>query len=257
MENNSIQETGFLNRDVIKYLAMLTMLFNHVANMFLPEGVLHEVLVDIGYFTAPTMCYFLVEGFSYTRSKKRYGLRLLAFALLSQIPYEWAFHMESLNMLFTLFLCFGILVVMEKPWNMFSKWSLIALLILFSLWCDWPLMAPIFTLLFAMQKKNCERLEITNPKERKAGLAWAFFVCYLLLFGLEWMAMAQGYGYDLLQAAGHAALAGLGVAASGLVILFLYNGKRAKYGRNFSKWFFYLFYPGHLLVLVLVRDFLL
>lgn len=53
-----------LNRDVIKYIAMTAMLLNHIANIFLVPGTLwYEVLVDIGYFTAITMCYFLVEGF--------------------------------------------------------------------------------------------------------------------------------------------------------------------------------------------------
>ena len=87
-------ETGIriLNRDVIKYIAMFTMLLNHISHMFLAEGSMTAFVFEYaGYFTAPTMCYFLVEGYAYTRSKKRYGLRLLAFALLSQIPYMLAF----------------------------------------------------------------------------------------------------------------------------------------------------------------------
>ena len=45
----------------------------------------------------------------------------------------------------------------------------------------------------------------------------------------------------------------LGVGLAGCAILFLYNGRRAQRGRRFSKWFFYLFYPGHLLILALIR----
>lgn len=79
-----------------------------------------EVMVDVGYFTAITMCYFLVEGYGYTRSKEKYGKRLLLFALISEIPFCLAFTEEgtisfvSMNMLFTLFLCFLILYAMEK-----------------------------------------------------------------------------------------------------------------------------------------------
>ncbi len=102
-----------MNRDQIKYAAMFTMLLNHIANIFLEPGTfLFEVMVDVGYFTAITMCYFLVEGYGYTRSKEKYGKRLLLFALISEIPFCLAFTEEgtisfvSMNMLFTLFLCF-------------------------------------------------------------------------------------------------------------------------------------------------------
>ena len=102
-----------MNRDQIKYVAMFTMLLNHIANVFLEPGTfLFEVMVDVGYFTAITMCYFLVEGYGYTRSKEKYGKRLLLFALISEIPFCLAFTEEgtisfvSMNMLFTLFLCF-------------------------------------------------------------------------------------------------------------------------------------------------------
>ena len=43
------------------------------------------------------------------------------------------------------------------------------------------------------------------------------------------------------------------ILTAGFVILYLYNGQRARRGRNFSKWFFYTFYPAHLLVLGLIR----
>ena len=85
-----------LNRDQIKYIAVFTMLLNHVANIFLQPGTFAcEALKDIGYFTAPVMCWFLVEGYRYTRSVKKYAGRLLIFAVISQLPYYLAFAPES------------------------------------------------------------------------------------------------------------------------------------------------------------------
>lgn len=112
------------NRDVIKYFAMLTMLLNHISTIFMKSGsFLAELFLNLGYFTAITMCFFLVEGFQYTHSKKNYAIRLAIFALVSEIPYCLAFtnngllEFRELNMLFTLLICFAILVAVEKVSN--------------------------------------------------------------------------------------------------------------------------------------------
>ena len=162
-----------LNRDVIKYIAVTAMLLNHIANIFLVPGTLgYEVLVDIGYFTAITMCYFLVEGFRYTHSRKQYALRL-------------------------------------------------------------------FTLLFRWSGQDQKRLRFSFALSA-ALFGWLNYTSSVWLYPT-----AQ----CLLMACGSMA----GIAASGFVILYLYNGQRAARGKKFSHWFFYLFYPVHLLVLGVIR----
>lgn len=71
-DSRNLTEKRGMNRDTIKYIAMITMLLNHVSFIFLEPGtVLAEILTAVGYFTAPVMCYFLVEGMTYTRSPKK------------------------------------------------------------------------------------------------------------------------------------------------------------------------------------------
>ena len=107
-------------------ILLITMVFN----IFLTPGtMLFEVMIDVGYFTAITMCYFLVEGYGYTHDKKKYGERLLLFGVISFVPFCLAFGMIQMNMLCTLFLCFLILKVMEMSVGKWEKWLVILILI--------------------------------------------------------------------------------------------------------------------------------
>lgn len=229
-----------LNRDIIKYIAMAAMFLNHYAAVFLTPGtLLAEIFADIGYFTAITMCYFLVEGYQYTHSKKQYGIRLFVFAVISQIPFHMALQLGGLNMIYTLFICFLILVVREKVTNQALCVILQILLVLVTIFGDWPLFAPVFTIMFDAWKKD----------EKKLPLA---YVIAMIPFGLMNF-MNATYIYEELPIAILSALGScMGILASGIVILYLYNGKRAEHGRTISKWFFYIFYPGHLLALALI-----
>ena len=229
-----------LTRDAIKMIAMLTMFFNHFSHVFLTAGTYPaEFLKGIGYFTAPVMCYFLVEGFYYTHSRRKYGERLLIFAGISQVPYTMAFGYSQLNMIFTLFICFMLLVIQEKM--MASPWRipLLILLLLLSVFSDWAILAPVFTIWFYAGWGNRKRM-ITAY-----GVGAVLFV--LFNYGSYAEKMAAG------PAMVHALLSAAGIVASGIIILNFYNGKKSEKAPKFSKWFFYIFYPAHLLILSIVR----
>ncbi len=233
-----------LNRDVIKYIAMAAMFLNHFAAVFLEYGtLLHDVFEYIGYFTAITMCYFLVEGYEYTRSKKQYGIRLFLFAVISQIPFSYAFHFGNLNMIFTLFICFMILVAREKIQNNALQTIVVTLLVLITAFGDWPFLAAIFTILFANYKNDRKKMMMSY------GAAFFLFAAFNVMNGLA-------MGKTITSAILSGGLSGIALLVSGAVIMFFYNGKRTEHGQTFSKWFFYLFYPGHLLILGLIHSFM-
>ena len=154
-----------LNRDVIKMIAMGTMLLNHVATVFMEPGTfLFELFVDIGYFTAITMCYFLVEGWHYTRSRRRYALRLFLFALLSQIPFSYAFSEDgslrysNLNMMFTLLFCFLIIWALKEIPDPGKSRAMAFFLTCCTAFCDWAFFAAVFTWLFVWACRKGRRL---------------------------------------------------------------------------------------------------
>lgn len=249
MENNLTDKYKILNRDLIKYIAMFLMLLNHISIIFMEPGTfLSELFLDLGYFTAITMCYFLVEGYRYTHSKKKYARRLFIFALISEIPFSLAFTEEGvlefhgLNMIFTLLICFGILVVVERVGNKILRFVCILGLIIPSLISDWALLAPVFTLLFIWSYGS------------KVKTKYAFIISMILFGILEFLARVNilPLKENLIFSLGSM----VGILLAGITIIYLYNGKRMDRGREFSKWFFYIFYPGHLLILGLIRLFI-
>jgi TraX protein. len=250
MRGNMMKESyQVFNRDIIKFIAMLAMSLNHIASIFMKRGLfITEVFIDIGYLTAITMCYFLVEGYYYTHSKKKYGLRLAIFAMISELPYCLAFTREStlsfcgFNMMVTLLICFFILVINDRISNHFLKGFMIFLMFFISIFSDWPLFAPLFTLLFIWAKDYQKRLKIA-------------FLIAMLLFGLfsfieyiEFLPLHLNLLYSLGRMCG--------IAIGGILVVYLYNGKPGSKS-DFSKWFFYWFYPLHLFTLGIMRIIML
>ena len=226
-----------MNRNILKYIAVTAMLSDHLALTFVgmdnPLGVAMRV---VGRLTAPIMCYFLVEGYMYTRSKKKYALRLFAFALISQVPFSYfvtgRLFSDKFNMMFTLFLCFMLLVVIEKVESRVLKFILALVIYSVCDYCDWGLVAPLWVIAFAMLRNDKKKLTFVYA-----------LICLFWVIRSTNMAVADGnLWYQGLWQAGT-----LGF----IPFVYLYNGESGK-SSKFSKWFFYIFYPAHILILAVV-----
>lgn len=117
----------------LKLLGLCSMLCDHIYHIFpepfffLPDPV-RFLWLYFGRLAAPIFLYSLVSGFRHTRDRSRYGFRLLAFALFSQLPYLLFFRAEDHrhgqplstfgevggNILFTLALGLGMLALVER-----------------------------------------------------------------------------------------------------------------------------------------------
>lgn len=261
MENILKSQQG-LSRNTIKYMAIIAMLLDHIAVIFMPKtAVLYFVFRSIGRIAAPVMAYFLSEGWIHTGSKKKYILRMAIFAFLSQYPFDIAFNKSGvkLNILFTLLIGLLIFALCDKikeisensPFgrtdkpadflNIFFEFILpllilflsILLLITASCLTDWSLFVPLWCLAFYLFRDE--------PKKK-------FLLFIIILFGVldallltEWMT-----GSLTFSAWKSLSLNIFSVFA--IPLLLLYDGKKEK-SSAFNKWFFYIFYPAHLLIL--------
>ena len=82
------QEIFGLNGFVLKCIAMVCMLIDHTGAVLFPQ---YRILRIIGRIAFPIYCFLLVEGAMHTRDIRKYELRLLGFALVSEIPFDLAF----------------------------------------------------------------------------------------------------------------------------------------------------------------------
>jgi hypothetical protein len=89
-------------RELLKWIAVITMTVDHVGAILYPEL---EVLRVIGRLSFPLFAYLLMLGMETTRNIRNYFIRLFIFAFISQVPFFLALDngpFDSFNIFFTL-----------------------------------------------------------------------------------------------------------------------------------------------------------
>ncbi|MEW8978192.1 MAG: TraX family protein [Symbiobacterium sp.] len=78
---------------MLEWIAMLTMLVDHIGAVFFPGAVWMRI---VGRIAMPLYTYGIVRGYELTRSRRRYALRLFLIALAAQVPF-WALWYPDVN----------------------------------------------------------------------------------------------------------------------------------------------------------------
>ena len=99
-----------LSGSAMKVIALVAMTVDHIAYYLMEHGTLqYDVMRMVGRMAFPIFAFLLVEGYSHTRSTGKYALNLLAFALISEIPWWLLNHDNTHNVFFTLL--FGLVAI--------------------------------------------------------------------------------------------------------------------------------------------------
>ena len=229
MENNynSDNVLFFFDTTSLKLIAAATMLVDHIGAILYPGYRWFRI---VGRIAMPVFCFCAAEGFHHTKDRTGYMLRLLVFAIISEYPFDMAFDGY------------------------------------FSLRSDQNVM---FTFLFA-----AAGIRAFESIREKAGsftgdiagcLAAAFFAAAADAFNSDYGRFGVILVYlfyfmrsdpllKLAAAAAYITAAQWGGTQLDCLLAFpliaLYNGKRGKG----LKYYFYAFYPLHLLVLYLISK---
>ena len=213
----------------MKMIAIITMLIDHIGAVLIPSNTTaYLIFRSIGRLAFPIFAFLIVEGFYHTRDVKRYLTRLGIFALVSEIPFDLAFYgdfyMGHQNIFFTLFLGLLLIMVMKDierrfPKNLITSNAINTLLVIsfciiaFLLKTDYNFLGILLITAFYLFR----------------GSKMLLVLSILLIFGTP--------------------IGDISILATlSMVFISLYNGKKGKG----MKYFFYVFYPAHLLILFLI-----
>lgn len=200
----------------IKLLAALLMLIDHAGVVLFPDT---EVLRVIGRFSFPLFAWLLVQGERHTTNFSKYALRLLGLALVSQPIYMLIFQVQQLNILFLLLL--GLLCLRFA--RAFPRWQIVV-------WLG----AGVLATLIGIEYAGYGIALIALIGWFKPTL-WHWWIGWLLMHLVTWTVDP-----DLAQSQASALLAPL--------LFYLTRDQRGARAR-----WFYLFYPFHLLALLLIE----
>lgn len=230
------------NSNYLKLIAIIAMTIDHATDLLypgFPAEAMPLVLHFIGRLTAPIMWFFVCEGYYYTKDVKKYMLRLGIFAIISHFAYCFGFGI-SLNplvggvfnrtsVMYPLFIAVVVLYIEDHPGTL-EKWQKTALqtvLILSAFPADWSCIAVLAILGMYSERGNLERQML-----KMAG--------WVLVYGIvSFLFVSKTYAIEL-----------IGVFMV-YPLLKLYNGERGK--AKWMKWFFYIYYPLHLIIIGIIR----
>ena len=227
-----------MSGSILKLIACLAMLIDHMA-AFLPGDFmnmketlfmignkavsLRMIMHYIGRIAFPLFAFLITEGFTHTHDRKKYGINLLIFALISELPWNLVHTGELFysrqNVFFTLLLGYLGLCAIDLYKNDHKK--------------------SIITLACLLGVSLVLRADYTC-------FGFGFI---LLLYILKDRYMMAILGCCMLPSRWIGGLA--------FIPILMYNGQRGFAKAKWTKYAFYIFYPLHLLALYLIRTYIL
>lgn len=258
--------------DWLRLFAMVTMLIDHCGILLFPQA---EILRKIGRLAFPIFAYGIARGFTHTKSRRKYMLRLFVFGAISQIPYMWLhngarFDPFTINQLWQFLYTLIALVAVERSqksetWPMKILYGWIGVFLIFLpdalryLYPQWKFSYGTYGILMSVLFYVFEG---RWPQLIGSYVALSYFYGYISVAALN-----RSTGVNYFESLGMIEeniralrrygrfLSMSGVFRQSLSILalpFIYASQRIP-GRPFMNRFTpYLFYPLHIVVLLLI-----
>lgn len=251
-----LEKVRFLNGNQIKIIAAISMLLDHIGVTLYPQNMLLRIL---GRAAMPFFAFMIAEGCRYTKNKPLHLGLIAGFGVAFQTVYYLFCRDTYLNIFITFSLSILVIYAMQHFKKcLFDKEKSLLLQIASGLlfvgsicfvwiFCAigerylyytvdygfWGCMLPVFASIFdfhqtpaptLLQKTDCLPLRVC-----------AMILGYAFFQRSSFMPQITMYAFAFIP------------------LLFFYNGKK---GKANMKYFFYIFYPAHLVLLQAIAMFL-
>ena len=231
-ESDKLKKIQIFSGAQLKYIAFISMLIDHVNNALITPLLdgsgfllyLSNIFSVLGRIAFPIFVFFIVEGFFKTKNRKKYLLTLTVFGVISEVPFDMFtsktfFNQYWNNMMFTLVLCLITIWVIDSLKEKISNkivWHIVSIVVV----------------------AICSAVAMALSLDYDYH---AIIVAYLFYIFYDRPVLGAALGYlSIIKEL---------YSFFGFGIVLTYNGER---GRQY-KWFNYLFYPVHILILGMLR----
>ena len=233
--DKKLNKIQIFNGAQLKYIAFVSMLIDHVNNAIITpmldgSGILlylSNIFSILGRIAFPIFLFFIVEGFFKTKDRKKYLITMIIFGIISEVPFDMFtsrtfFNPNWNNMMFTLALCLIAIWIVDSLKGKIKTKAL------------WYISSIIIVIFFGF-------LAMIFSLDYDYHAIFAAYIFYMF------------YNKPLVGAVlGYLSIIKEFYSGLGFALTLTYNGKR---GRQY-KWFNYLFYPVHLLIIGALRFYL-
>ncbi len=231
---------GF-NANQLKIIAMISMTTDHLVSVVYPNYPTEWWIIllhILGRLAAPIFWFFLVEGYCHTRDRKKYALRLFLFSIVGHFTYNFAFGIPFIPFQTSVFnqtsvmwpLFWGLIALMVNDSGKLKQWQktfIIVAICAITFCSDWSCIAVLAILMLHDNRGSF--------KKQMAGM-----MCCVAMYAAVYVIFINPI-YGIIQM----------FVALTIPLLGRYNGERGSW--KGMKWFFYLYYPAHLIVCGIIR----
>lgn len=234
-----MQKKLSLNAMWLRILALALMLSDHLWATVIPGN---DWMTMIGRLAFPIFAFQIAEGYYHTSNFKRYALRLLVFALISEIPFNLMMGSSVINpfhqnVMFTLLLGLLGIRAIDQARKSGGWWKALLIVLLVILggavgFVDYGYLGVLTVIAFGILRDF--------PGAKAAQL-----LAMILLHGV----LVKGRVFPV----GPLEIPAQSFAILALIPIWLYNGEKGPRNRVLQ-YGSYVFYPAHMLILHLIRT---